>query len=226
VEGNRLPRLLLDRCGITGLAGRLFERDALNAARKPPRYNLVVVDGGPGSVTVAAANPKKPPVDLRHRGVFALAWPGGYRMVGEPRVGEGVATREFLGEGPWPAPGTRARIDTFVFAPDPAARGFPHEEVSVSGPLGEYPAWLVPGRADTWVIAVHGKGASRREVIRALPAFAEAGLPVLAITYRNDRGAPQAPGGCYGYGDPEWTDDEAAVRGALDHGARRVGFNG
>jgi pimeloyl-ACP methyl ester carboxylesterase len=63
-------------------------------------------------------------------------------------------------------------------------------------------------------------------MLRALPVFAEAGLPLLAITYRNDRGAPQAPGGCYGYGDPEWKDVEAAVRWALDHGARRLVFNG
>jgi len=108
----------------------------------------------------------------------------------------------------------------------------PFDEVAVPGPLGDYPAWSVPAdtpnspdspqAAEIWVIAVHGRGADRREVLRVLPTLHRLGLPVLAISYRNDVGAPPAPDRNYHLGDTEWADLAAAVRYARAHGARRV----
>jgi predicted esterase len=225
VVRQRLLRFALDRLGITALIGRRYEQDALDARPRLPRFALTVVEADESGVTLAAARPGSAHHDLLHDGVFGLAWPGGYRQVGPPTARGSRAWRAFLCEGPIPRAGAMARIDTFAFAPDPRARGFDFEDITIPGPLGRYPAWVIPGRSDTWVIAVHGKGASRREFLRALRPFAAAGMPALAITYRNDRGAPRAPDGRYGYG-AEWPDIEAAVRWALDRGAQRIAFNG
>jgi pimeloyl-ACP methyl ester carboxylesterase len=72
------------------------------------------------------------------------------------------------------------------------------------------------------VVAVHGKGATRREPLRALGPAVAAGLPVLDVGYRNDPGAPADPSGRYGYGSTEWEDLDSAVGWAVDHGARSV----
>jgi hypothetical protein len=113
--------------------------------------------------------------------------------------------------------------------PDPSALGLPYQEVAVPGPLGDCPAWLVPSRDSecpagpgTWAIAVHGRGADRREALRILPTLHQAGLTTLVISYRNDLGAPASPDRRYHLGASEWADLAAAVRYASDHGATRV----
>src|SRR5690606_26952226 len=65
----------------------------------------------------------------------------------------------------------------------------PYEEITVDAPVGPCPAWLFPaprGASKTWVIAVHGRGTTRSEVLRAAPVFREAGVTSLAVSYRND----------------------------------------
>lgn len=114
---------------------------------------------------------------------------------------------------------TTARAST---ADPRTAHGLAFTEVGIATELGEAPAWFVPGTASTWVVAVHGRGSSRAEVLRVLPVLHGAGVPVLAVTYRNDAGAPKSPDGLYHLGDTEWLDVEAAVRYALDRGAREV----
>ena len=72
------------------------------------------------------------------------------------------------------------------------------------------------------MVLVHGRGGSRREALRVLPALHERGHPALVVTYRNDEGAPASPDGYYHLGDTEWEDIEAAVQFARERGARRV----
>lgn len=45
---------------------------------------------------------------------------------------------------------------------------------------------------------------------------------MLALAYRGDVGAPPSPDGLHHFGETEWRDVDAAVRYALDHGARQV----
>jgi pimeloyl-ACP methyl ester carboxylesterase len=115
------------------------------------------------------------------------------------------------------------RLDAAAYPPDPSlALGVDYEDVTVVSPLGALPAWFVPGERDTWVLFVHGKGSSRAEALRALKATSEAGYPGLAISYRNDPGAPLSASGRYDYGASEWEDLDSAIVYAKTRGARRV----
>jgi uncharacterized protein len=52
--------------------------------------------------------------------------------------------------------------------------------------------------------------------------FREHGYTSLLISYRNDGDAPPSEDGRYALGDAEWLDVEAAIRFALDSGARDI----
>jgi pimeloyl-ACP methyl ester carboxylesterase len=126
-------------------------------------------------------------------------------------------------EGAAPRAGERSAVDGYAWPADPSvAAGRPARELSYPSPLGPAPAWLVDGRRDTWVILVHGYNAARTETLRALATTARLGYPSLAVSYRNDPGAPRSPDGLRRWGATEWRDLEAATRYALDHGARGV----
>lgn len=106
----------------------------------------------------------------------------------------------------------------------PSGAGLEADNVVVDGPLGSLPAWHVaPVDASTdWVVHIHGRTASRAETIRSMLAVRPAGWHSLAISYRNDAGAPSSPDGRYGLGATEWRDVEAAISFARDRGAERV----
>lgn len=99
-------------------------------------------------------------------------------------------------------------------------------QVSYSSPLGPMDAWYLPAEGSTWVIHVHGKGATPAEAEPMFAPIQEAGFPQLAITYRNDDQQAQDPSGYYQYGATEWEDVAAAVAYALENGADNVVLNG
>ncbi|MFC9919164.1 alpha/beta hydrolase family protein [Agromyces binzhouensis] len=103
-----------------------------------------------------------------------------------------------------------------------------YENVVVPTPLGPAPAWFVPA-ADAagapsadWLIVVHGRGAKRHEGLRAVEPASRAGWSSLLVSYRNDGEAPASEDRRYGLGGTEWEDVVAAVRFAVERGARRV----
>jgi hypothetical protein len=100
------------------------------------------------------------------------------------------------------------------------------EPVTYLSPLGEMDAWYLPASGTTWVIHVHGKGATPAEAEPMFTPLQDAGYPQLAITYRNDDGQPQDPSGYYQYGATEWEDVAGAVTFAVDNGAERIVLNG
>ncbi|GAA0710345.1 alpha/beta hydrolase [Dactylosporangium roseum] len=122
--------------------------------------------------------------------------------------------------------GVRGYTSGYVFEGDPmSARGLPFEDVIVQGELGPLPAWLVPpttGPDDTWIIAVHGRGAPRGEALRALPTLAESGHPTLVVTYRNDPEAPPSSDHRFHLGHTEGHDVLSAIEYARSAGARDV----
>ncbi len=99
-------------------------------------------------------------------------------------------------------------------------------EVFYQSPLGNMEAWHLPGSNSTWVIHVHGKGATPAEAEHLFTPIQQAGYPQLAITYRNDAGQPDDPSGYYRYGVSEWEDVAAAVAFANANGATGIVFSG
>lgn len=198
--------------------------DALTPQRDSPQYDLEVVGLEQGTVTLRATPQSSPDGAWTKDGIWGLEWEGGYTQVGAIRsLRDREVVRELLPMGGVPAIGARVHMDSFAFPGDPRqAFGLDFEEVSFSSPLGTMPAWSLPGTEDTWVIFVHGRGATRREALRLLPTMAALGLPSLVITYRNDEEAPASPTGRYDFGLTEWEDLEGAVRYAIEHGARDV----
>ncbi|MGI5483482.1 alpha/beta hydrolase [Streptomyces lavendofoliae] len=102
------------------------------------------------------------------------------------------------------------------------ALGLAHEDVEMPGELGPLPAWFVPAARSTWVIAVHGLGTTREHPMNLMGFLNRMRLPVLALAYRGDPGAPRPAGGLGHLGDSEWRDLDAAIRHAVRHGAERV----
>ena len=195
--------------------GWFYSSVLLDPTPRPVYPERVLAVGG-RSITLAASRLAAQP------GTWGLRWPEGLAVIGAVTAhGPGEVVRTLLG-GDRPAAGTAAVLDTGPFDPDPSARGLAFETVDVATPLGPSPAWLVPATGDTWVVMVHGRGGSRREALRVLPALHGLGLPVLVATYRNDLEAPPSPDGHYHLGDTEWLDVEAAVALARERGAQRI----
>ncbi|NUT47417.1 MAG: prolyl oligopeptidase family serine peptidase [Saccharothrix sp.] len=207
--------LALVGAGLLGF-GWYYSGQLLEPENARPAYRDTVTSSASGTVSLAESRVAALP------GTWGLAWPDGGARVGPvTRRSEGTVVRELQGTAP--PDGTRVRLETSVWRTDPTtALDLDYTEVRIPTELGDAPAWLVPATSSTWVIAVHGRGGSRAEALRVMPALHDLGLPVLAVTYRNDEGAPSSPDGLYHLGDTEWRDVEAAVRYARDRGARDV----
>jgi uncharacterized protein len=200
-------------------------RDGALASKAPgtPALQSQVLAVGDHSITLAR-NPASPP-ELTSPGTWGLRWPAGYGRLGAIRaLGADRVERVFSRlEGTPPRVGERSAVDGHAWPADPAlAAGRPAREVTYPSPLGPAPAWLVGGRRDTWVILVHGYNAARTETLRTLATVTRLGYPALAVSYRNDPGAPHSPDGLRRWGATEWRDLEAATRYAVGHGAGGV----
>lgn len=124
-------------------------------------------------------------------------------------------------------PGDRVRMTPQIHQGTPAgALGLDHQDVEIPSELGVLPAWLVEGARNTWVIAVHGLGTTREHTLNTMAFLHRHKLPVLALAYRGDEGAPRSPDGLAHLGDSEWRDLDAAIRYAVRSGAERVILHG
>jgi alpha-beta hydrolase superfamily lysophospholipase len=188
-----------------------------------PSLQTEVLATGDGSITLA--RDPAAPRELTIPGTWGLRWADGYGRLGAIRsFGTDRIERRFTRlEGAPPRVGERSAVEGYAWPADPAlAAGRPASEVSYPSPLGPAPAWLVGGRRDTWVILVHGYNAARTETLRTLATVARQGYPALAVSYRNDPGAPRSPDGLRRWGATEWRDLEAATRYAIGRGATGV----
>ncbi len=169
-------------------------------------------------------------------GLQGLRWEGGYAQVldlGPNDPGPVVASFTLV-TGEAPGIGAPAELDARYYPQDPLESDhLGLREISVPGPLGDYPAWvgtptIVPGQdvSDTWAIVVHGNSLSAADGLRMVPILTLAGYPTLVATYRNDPGAPEDPSGKLRYGLTEWEDLEAMVQYALDQGSDGVVLDG
>lgn len=117
----------------------------------------------------------------------------------------------------------RGRLGGWLFL-GPWSLGVPYEDVAIETELGEAPAWFIPAAESNghWVIQVHGRAVRRQEGLRIVPLFRDAGYDSLLVSYRTDGDAPDDPSGRYGLGDTEWHDVDAAIRYAVERGARSI----
>lgn len=179
----------------------------------------------PGRITLSSGHDSEQP------GVYGLDWQTGHAIVGPVlSEGDGTVTRRLSSVRGYLVAGIHVGLDSHVYSGDPGqALGLPFRSVGVPDPLGPMPAWLVPAASKapaagrrTWAIVVHGHNDNRQNDLRIAPTLRQAGLTSLLISYRNDLGAPESPDGLYHLGETEWIDLQAAVRYALNHGARHV----
>ncbi len=207
-------------------AGRFASRYALDPRRDPApdAAALTVHDAGPDRVTLTRT------LATARRGVFGLHGTGRGDAVPHAVVGDvlgttpDTVTRVLREPGPVPlVPGARVRLSPQLYAGPPwESVGLRYAEDPVAGDLGHLPAWFVPGDRATWVIAVHGLGMTREQPLALLPFLHRLGLPVLAVSHRNDAGAPASPDRVSHLGGTEWRDVDSALRHAVRFGAERV----
>ncbi|MBD0671939.1 alpha/beta hydrolase family protein [Streptomyces sp. CBMA156] len=181
---------------------------------------VVVRSLAPGRVTFSRG-----PESLRP-GRWAVEWAdGGHAVVEEVlhRDEQSVTRRLVRADLGTLTPGTEVRFTPRVHLGDPTeALGLAFTDTTADGELGALPAWRLDGRRGTWVILVHGPESDRGQTLPVLPVLDRLRLPVLAVTYRGDQGAPASPDGLSHFGETEWRDIESAVRLALDNGAGKV----
>ncbi|MEU9387307.1 alpha/beta fold hydrolase, partial [Streptomyces sp. NPDC048279] len=212
--------------GAASVAAGRFASDA--ALKAPPgrplptEPRLTVHGTAAGRITLTR--------DLASRrpGTYGLAGDGSHAVVGA--VLESAATTpdtvvrwlERVTHGTLET-GDKVWLTPNVHVGNPgAALGLDHADIDIPGELGALPAWFVPGYRDTWVIAVHGLGATRELAMNVMGFLHGRRLPVLALGYRGDLGAPRPPDGLNHLGESEWRDLDAAIRYAVRYGARRV----
>ncbi|MES4891944.1 alpha/beta fold hydrolase [Streptomyces sp. NPDC096012] len=206
-------------------AGRVASDAALKAPAGrplPTEPRLTVHGTEPGRITLT-----RDLASLRP-GVYGLAGDGSHAVVGPvqeeyPHTADTVVRRlDRVTHGTF-APGDQVWLTPNLYVGDPgSALGLDHVDVEVPGELGALPAWFLPGHRDTWVIAVHGLGTTREQAMNLMHFLHSRRLPVLALAYRGDPGAPRSPDGLNHLGETEWRDVDAAIRHAVRHGARRV----
>ncbi|MGW1808713.1 alpha/beta hydrolase [Streptomyces sp. NPDC002078] len=206
-------------------AGRIASGAALKAPAGrplPTEPRLTVHSTAAGRITLT-----RDLASLRP-GTYGLAGDGSHAVVGPvleaaPHAADTVVRRlERVTHGTL-APGDPVWLTPNLYVGDPGtALGLDHTDIDVPGELGELPAWFVPGARDTWVIAVHGLGTTREQAMNLMAPLRASRVPVLALAYRGDLGAPRPPDGLSHLGETEWRDLDAAIRHAVRRGARRV----
>ncbi|CAM5647577.1 alpha/beta hydrolase [Streptomyces spiroverticillatus] len=213
--------------GAAAVAAARYAGDA--ALKAPPGRPLpgdprvTVHATAPGQVTLTRGLATLRP------GVYGLEGDGVHAVVGPvleaaPHEPDTVVRRlERVTRGSL-EPGARLHLTPNVHSGDPGtALGLDFRHVDVMGELGSLPAWFVPGaRATTWVITVHGLGATREHPLNVMEFLHRFRLPVLDLAYRGDPGAPRSPDGLGHLGDSEWRDLDAAIRHAVREGAQRI----
>jgi len=154
--------------------------------------------------------------------VYGLTYDTGYAQLTDlVTQDETTVTRGLtLVTGQLPVVGQQTEVRKEAFPLDPTTFfDVPVQQVYVSGPAGDLPAWYAPGTSQTWAVLVHGKGEPRNEMFRLMLSTTAEQMPSLDITYRGD---PENGGGLARFGDTEWPDLEAGVRYAVDQGAAHV----
>jgi hypothetical protein len=194
-------------------------RRVVTPMRRPVDTRILAIDTGAQTIELERT------ADTELPGRYGLFTTGtyGYVKIGAVLSADATSVRRKL----LTKIETGARVDggasfSGYYYTSPSELHLPSQNISIGSPAGPCPAWFFPAESATWVIQVHGRGATRVECLRAVPVLHAAGLPNLVVSYRNDGEAPRSRAGAYALGTAEWRDVDAAIAYALRHGAERV----
>ena len=194
-------------------------RRVVTPMRRPTETEILAVDTGAQTIELQRT------LDTELPGRYGLFTTGtyGYVKLGAVLSADATSVRRKLLTQIEPGSRVdRAAAFSGYYYSSPSELHLRWENVLIGSPAGPCPAWFFPGSSSTWVIQVHGRGATRAECLRAVPVMHAAGLPTLVVSYRNDGEAPRTRAGAYALGASEWRDVDAAIAYALRHGADRV----
>lgn len=227
---HRLPRVLIVAAIVLSLvyaaAGWYISGEIIDGLVSSPyvvEYDTAVMAVSGTSIELAPAD--EGTIEADRDAVMGIRWEGGYAQVGPATSWtDTIETRPFeLLSGTPPRPGDDiVDFDSFAFPPDPTAIGITYETVTYPSELGELEAWLVPGNGATWIVAVHGRGSDRPDMLRLITSIADLRYPTLVVRIRNDIDSPSTDGSLLLAGQEEWRDVAAAVDYAVEHGAEDV----
>ena len=206
--------MLLSIIGVCWyFSGRLLYR---RPASKP--FRIAVMDISATTITLQRTKNTERP------GIFGIEGATGQAILGPILSSDSASvTRQLMQSRGNLSAHTKVAWNTTVYGGElRSSLGLAIHEVSVPGTLGEMPAWFVEGKLDAWAILVHGSSATQEQGLRVFQTLADLDFPILALTYRNDEGAPTNPDRLSHLGDTEWQDLEAGVKYALAHGAQRL----
>lgn len=208
--------LFLAAIGIVGISWFISNK-LLSRSGNAPSFRIPVTERAEKTITLQQTE------NTRRPGVFGITGATGQAIVGPILSSDGQAvTRELLH--------LTGELSEAMVAWNTTVYGgslrdlleLTITDVQIPGPLGDLPAWYVPEQRDTWAILVHGATGTREQSLRAFRTLAASGLPILAISYRNDKDAPSSPDGLSHLGETEWYDLEACVHYAREQGAQRI----
>lgn len=199
---------------------------ALTAPPTPRRFPLKVLSG-------AHQSGKHPSVILERTTQTAQAGTWGLflddgrhlRLTGTPTRGS-VQSIWPLDDGVEPPqPGSHAAWSGIADR-TPGDLGLVCSDELILTPGGVMPAWRIRpgggrGDGDVWAVHIHGMGSTRAGVLRGAAVTARAGVPGLAVTYRNTTEGPRFGNGRSSLGAVEADDVAAQLQYLETLGAKR-----
>jgi len=194
-------------------------RRVVTPMRRATDTEILAVDTGAQTIELQ----RTPDTELPGRyGLFTTGTYGYVKLGAVLSADAGTVRRKLLTQIEPGARVDRAAAFSGYYYSSPSELHLRWENLLIGSPAGPCPAWYFPASSKTWVVQVHGRGATRAECLRAVPVLHAAGLPSLVVSYRNDGEAPRTKAGAYALGASEWRDVDAAIAYALRHGAERV----